>query len=113
MRFNQDDEALNKYKGLEEIPPAKRAVEKSMEASTKANKAVKSAINQVFSLYSSPLMEEAGHPWKKIVSKQVTCVLWMGLHGEEHPTEHEQSWGHSDYINFHLLTVFSNDTAQN
>ncbi len=90
-RLQKAHEVFDDYQGSDENPPEKRAVNKANEATTKASKAVKPIINQVFSLYSNLLTEEAWHLWKKIVSEQIDCRPWTDLYGEEHPNKCVQS----------------------
>eukprot|EP00804_Cyclotella_cryptica_P019249 CCRYP_006145-RA/>CCRYP_006145-RA protein AED:0.47 eAED:0.41 QI:0/0/0/0.5/1/1/2/0/578 len=112
-KATKDEEAFKSYSGSDVNPPEEKAYEKALEATTKADKAVTSVINQVFSLYSNLLTEEARRPWKKIVSEQIDCSPWTDIYGEEHPEKREQSWGSfMECVSFHLLTVFRNDAAE-
>eukprot|EP00804_Cyclotella_cryptica_P001540 CCRYP_003743-RA/>CCRYP_003743-RA protein AED:0.64 eAED:0.86 QI:0/0/0/1/1/1/3/0/211 len=70
-RVTKAEEAFKKYSGSDENPPKEKAFEKAQEAATKARDC---KANQVISLYSNLLTEEARCPWKKIVSEQTGCA---------------------------------------
>ncbi len=56
-------EAFGNYKGRDENPPEKKAVECATEAIARKKESIESLIAQVFQLYSNLLMEEARRPW--------------------------------------------------
>ncbi len=60
-------EDYGNYKGRDENPPKKKAVEKATEAVAHEKETIKSLIAQVFQLYSNLLTEEARRPWCKIL----------------------------------------------
>ena len=72
-------EALTNYKGRDDNPPEKKAVQKSTEAVTHKKKTCESLIAQVFQLYSKPLTEEARRPCSKILGEQIKVTPWTGL----------------------------------
>ncbi len=64
-------EVYKNYKGRDEIPPEKKAVEKATEAVAREKETIESLIAQVFQLYSNLLMEEDRRPWCKILGEQI------------------------------------------
>jgi hypothetical protein len=62
-------EANGNYKGRDENPPEKKAVEKATEAIARKKESIESLIAQVFQLYSNLLTEEARRPWCKILGE--------------------------------------------
>ena len=61
----------HKYKGKDENPPEKKAVEKASEAVAREEETIKSLITQVFQLYSNLLLKAARRPWMKILGEQI------------------------------------------
>ena len=59
-------EDYGNYKGRDENPPKKKAVDKATEAIARKKESFKSLVAQVFQLYSHLLTEEARRPWWKI-----------------------------------------------
>ncbi len=51
-----------------------KAVEKAKEDQTKAKSAVVHVANKIFQLYANFLLEEARHPWNKILQSRSTAV---------------------------------------
>ena len=68
-------EALGNYKGRDENPPQKKAVEKATEAVAHKGEVTESITAQVFQLYSNLLSEEARRPWCKILEEQLDVPL--------------------------------------
>ncbi len=56
-------EAFRNYKGRDDNPSKKNAVEKATEAVAHEKEAIESLISQVLQLYSNLLGEEARRPW--------------------------------------------------
>ena len=103
------NEALTNYKGRDNNPREKKAVQKS----THEKETCESLITQVFQLYSNLLMEEARRPWSKILGEQIEVTPWTNLFGVEHTKKQKRSWqSFMDCITFHLLTVFWSDAAK-
>ncbi len=65
--MNKASEAFANYKGKDENPPKRKAVEKASEAVVCNEETIESLIAQVFQLYSNLLSEEARRPWSKIL----------------------------------------------
>ena len=76
--------AIENYKGRDENPPKKKAVEKAQEAVAREEETCQSLITQVFQLYSNLLTEEARRPWTKILGEQIDVTPWTDLFGVEH-----------------------------
>ena len=83
-------EALANYKGRDENPPNKKAVEKAQEAVACKEETSQSLITQVFQLYSNLLTEEARRPWTKILGEQIDVTPWTDLFGVEHAEEQKK-----------------------
>ena len=112
-KLTKANEALANYKGRDENPPKKKAVEKAQEAVAREEETCQSLITQVFQLYSNLLTEEARRPWTKILGEQIDVTPWTDLFGVEHAEEQKRSWtSFMDCVTFHLLTVFRSDAAE-
>ena len=112
-KLTKANEALANYKGRDENPPEKKAVEKAQEAVAREEETCQSLITQVFQLYSNLLTEEARRPWTKILGEQIDVTPWTDLFGVEHAEEQKRSWtSFMDCVTFHLLTVFRSDAAE-
>ena len=72
-------EVFENYKGKDENPPEKKAVEKASEAVAREEETIESLIAQVFQLYSNLLSEEARRPWTKILGEQIDVTPWIDL----------------------------------
>ena len=83
-KLTKASEAFKNYKGKDENPPKKKAVEKASEAIAHEEETIESLIAQVFQLYSNLLLEEARRPWSKILGEQVKVTPWTDLFGVEH-----------------------------
>ena len=53
-----------------------RQAEKTTAAYEKAKAETASVTEHIFQLYANLVMEKAGQPWTKIVSKQIDAALW-------------------------------------
>ena len=71
QKLQESSEALINYKGKDENPLEKKAVQKATDAVAHEQETCKSLITQVFQLYSNLLMEEAMRPWSKILEEQI------------------------------------------
>ncbi len=80
-KLNKASEAFENYKGKDENPPERKAVEKASEAVARKEETIESLITQVFQLYSNLLSEEARRPWSKILEEQVKVTPWTNLFG--------------------------------
>ena len=105
-KLTKASEALN-YKGKDENPPKKKAVEKASEAVSHEEETIESLIALVFQLYSNLLSEEARRPWIKILGEQIDVTPWTDLFGVKHNEKQKRSWqSFVDCVTFHLLSVF-------
>jgi hypothetical protein len=77
QKVEQDHWAFKNYKGRDDHPPKKKAVEKATEAVAHKQETIESLITQVFQLYSNLLMEEARRPWCKILGEQIDVTPWL------------------------------------
>ena len=112
-KLTKASEAFNNYKGKDENPPEKKAVEKASEAVAREEETIESLITQVFQLYSNLLSEEARRPWMKILGEQIDVTPCTDLFGVKHTKEQKRSWlSFMDCITFHLLVVFRSDVAE-
>ncbi len=106
-------EALANYKGRNENPLPKKAIQKSTEAVACKKETCKSIIAQTFQLYSNLLTEEARRPWCKILGEKIDVTPWTDLFGVEHTKKQKRLWkSFMDCITFHLLLVFQRDVAK-
>ena len=69
-------EAYGNYKGKDENPPEKNAVDEATEAIASEKESIDSLIAHVFQLYSNQLTEEARRPWCKIIGEQISVTPW-------------------------------------
>ena len=74
-------EAFQNYKGRDENPTKKKAVDMATEAVTHKKETIEPLIAQVFQLYSNLLTEEARKPWCKILGEQIDVTPWSNLFG--------------------------------
>jgi hypothetical protein len=112
-KLTKASEAFKNYKGKDENPTEKKAVEKSSEAVAHEEETIESVIAQVFHLYSNLLLEEARRPWSKILGEQVEMTPWTDLFGVKHNEKQKRSWqSFTDCITFHLLSFFWSDAAE-
>ena len=106
-------EAYGNYKGRDENPPEKKAVDKATEAIAHEKESIESLIAQVFQLYSDLLTEEARRPWCRIIGEQIDMTPWTNLFGVKHAAKRHRSWkSFMDCVTFHLLLVFQSDMAE-
>ena len=73
--------ALENYKGKDENPPHKKAIDKASEVVACKQETIESLITQVFQLHSNLLSEEARRPWMKILGEQIDVTPWTDLFG--------------------------------
>ena len=65
-----------------------------------------------FGFYKTMLGESSRVRWSRIVDTQVGVMPWTNLQGNVHNKERENSaQAFRDCVKFHLLTVFSHDSA--
>ena len=68
---------------------------------------------EMFSIYENLLSKNARVKWHKIVSEQTGAAPWTDLNGKSHTTAREKDMtAFEDCVTFHLLTVFSEDSAE-
>jgi len=73
----------------------------------------KNAAEGFFSLYANLLSVEARIAWDKIVSRQIGVTPWTNLKGKTQNTIQEKTKASfDDCTKFHLMTVFSEDAAE-
>jgi hypothetical protein len=112
-KLTKATEAFGNYKGRDENPPKKKAVEKATEAVACEKEAIESLIAHVFQLYSNLLREEARRPWCKIIGDQIDVTPWSDLFGVEHAEKCHRSWASfMDCVTFHLLSVFRSTATE-
>ena len=85
-------EAFGNYKGRDDNPPEKKAIEKATEAVACKKETIESLIAPVFQLYSNLLTEEARRPWCKILGEQIDVALSSDLFGVELAEKCHRSW---------------------
>ena len=85
-------EDYSNYKGRDENPPEKKAVEKATEAVACEKETIASLIAQVFQLYTNLLTDEARRPWCKILGEQIDVTPWSDLFGVKHAEKRHSFW---------------------
>ena len=92
QRLQWAQKAFANYKGKDESPPNKKAVQNATTAIDRKQETYKSLITQVFGLYSNLLTEEARRPWNKILEEQVKVAPWTDPFRIEHSKSQGKTW---------------------
>ena len=125
QQYHQEKE--KKHRKKHPLVPIDRATQAQMDEvaktkadDAKANAKVKNTIEEmdiatrkIFALYKNLLGKCALIKWNKIVATQIRRVPWTDLNGHINNTPHAKMLkSFKDCVKFHLLTIFSQDTAE-